>query len=284
MPVLLGLKATVRRLLPTALVRRINSWRGIEDPNEMPYAPGGWPMEDPSEATWGSEVAAEHYEKHWESFLQGIKAPGPLGMANRRQLAHGGHVFANHLFLAYGYVLARMTHRRSEFSILDWGGSLGQYALLTERLIPDVQVSFYNKDLPGLRIAAEKFSPMVTYFDHDDQFADQTFDLVIASGALQYTRDWQGVLGRLTKAARQGLYLGRVPTSFAERAFVTLPQVAFYAQPKRIPMWIFSHDELIATIEKQGFKLEMEFITSEGLKVKNGPAQAEMRGYWFMRS
>ncbi len=284
MPVLLGLKAAIRRFLPASWVQRINRWRGLSDPNEMPYAPEGWPKNDPSEATWGSDVAVDHYLKSWHAFMQSITLPGPLGMINPRQMANGGNVFASQIYTAFGYVLARTAHLQSELSILDWGGCLGQYAALTQRLIPGIKVKFYNKDLPGLRAAAEQVMPEATYFDQDDQFADLKVDLVMASGALQYTRSWQSVIERLTRSAQKALYLSRVPTCFAERSFVTLPRVAYYAEPRRIPMWIFSHDELAAEVARHGFRLEMEFVTSEGLKVINGPAPAEMRGYYFQRT
>jgi hypothetical protein len=52
--------------------------------------------------------------------------------------------------MTFGYVLVRAAYDKARTSVLDWGGSLGHYALMARALLPELPIDVTVKDLPEL--------------------------------------------------------------------------------------------------------------------------------------
>jgi hypothetical protein len=52
--------------------------------------------------------------------------------------------------MTYAYALSLSTRHKSSISMLDWGGAIGHYYLLSEKLVPDLEIDYHCKDVPVL--------------------------------------------------------------------------------------------------------------------------------------
>ena len=103
-------------------------------------------------------------------------------------------------------------------SILDWGGGIGSHQLFARALLPDVELEYHCKELPAVVAAGRQAMPDVTFYE-DDSCLDRQYDLVMASGSLQYERDWQLLLERLGRASRHLVFIARLPVTSAAATY-----------------------------------------------------------------
>lgn len=95
--------------------------------------------------------------------------------------------------------------------MLDWGGALGQYALVARRLLPEVAFDYVVKEMPvNCRLAGE-LNSTVTFVDSDDACFSRSYDVVMANGSIHYVEDWKALTSRLATAARSWLLINCLP-------------------------------------------------------------------------
>jgi putative methyltransferase (TIGR04325 family) len=274
-----------RRTLPPPLVKVAQRFSAPLAAAESEYVPEGWARDaiDARITGWNVEAVRNAYTAKWPSFVRAVEGSGPLGI--HHEVTAGNPVkdddlAAHNRVIAFGYVLALAARESTGISVLDWGGAIGHYYLLSKALLPGVDISYHCKEVPVLCDRGAELLPDVT-FHSDDACLDRTYDLVLASSSLQYVEGWQETLRRLAFAAGRYLYVTRLPVARRARSFVMVERAYAYGYDAEYLGWVLNRDELLACAGGSGMALVREFLISESFKIRGAPEHAQLRGFLF---
>ncbi len=165
--------------------------------------------------------------------------------------------------------------------MLDWGGGLGQYAVLTRAVLPDVRLDYHCFDLPAMVDTGRTVITDATFHDSEVGALSRTYDLVLASSSLQYVQDWRAQLTRFGAAARRYCYVARLPIAISRGSFVVVQRPHAHGYHTEYPGWVINRAELLEGASAAGLALEREFLMSERPRIPGAPEQPEYRGYLF---
>jgi putative methyltransferase (TIGR04325 family) len=255
------------------LKQLVRKFRGPPRRGDFEFVPEGWDRarDNGSVKGWNVASVVETQTARWEAARDRLSTPQPLA----------SDVTTHNTLVSFAYVAALAAHSANRLSLLDWGGGLGQYGGIAAAVLPGVEIDYYCKDVPVQCEAGRRFSPRTTFFEHDDEFAGRKFDLVLASGALQYVEDWQGVLARLVSVAGRYLFVTRLPVVEGGESFVVLQRAQAYGYDTEYLGWCLSRDEFLAAASGQGIELVREFCLEPVCRVPDCPASWQSRGYLF---
>jgi putative methyltransferase (TIGR04325 family) len=281
----------VRRLLkgltPPLLVsgaRRLQWAVKSRRPPEWEYVPEGWARARDDLRGWDVESVLDAYRSKLPSFRAALVGPGPVGIATTAAVELGTPNISNqNTILAFGYALTLASRLRDRVSVLDWGGGLGFFYFLSRALLPeDVEIDYHCKDLPTISRYGQEALPEIHFWDDDSCLARQ-YDLVFASSSLQYSEAWTDLLTRLAHAARDYLFLTRVPVVLEHASFVVLQRAHHYRFDTEYLSWVFNRRELLDAAADATMRLEREFLLGYSPLVAGAPEQDETRAYLFRR-
>ena len=256
-----------------------------EAPTELPeweYVPEGWSREVPG---WDAGGVADAYARKWPEFVEAIADTGPLGVYHETR--EGAPVLrddpsAHNLVLSFAYVLAVAARGRERVSVLDWGGGLGHYHAFARALLPDVELDWHCKEVPSIAARGRAVNPAVTFHD-DDSCLEREYDLVLASGSLQYAVDWQTQLAGLARAARGLLYVTRLPVAQDASSFVVLQRAQPYGYRTEYLGWVVSRQELLASAREHGLELLRELVVDAWFSAEGAPENPIGHGGFLFR-
>ncbi len=237
---------------------------------EWEYVPEGWRR---AAGGWDADSVARAYRKKWPLFLRAIRASGPLGVYH--EVPEGGDVSAedpaaHNLVLTFGYVLGLAARGEQRLSVLDWGGGCGHYYVLARALRPDLRLDYHVQEVPKLAALGRELLPEVTFHDGDGALA-RPYDLVLASGSLQYAEDWTALLARLGAAADRLLYVTRLPVAFRSQSFVVLQRAGAYGYDTEYLGWVVNRSELLGRAAAAGLTLERELLVEGSFSAAGAP-------------
>jgi putative methyltransferase (TIGR04325 family) len=232
---------------------------------------------------WNVESVRDAYLAKWPSFVSAVEGSAPLGV--HHEVTAGNPVkdddlAAHNRVIAFGYALALAASQRDRISILDWGGALGHYFLLSKALLPGVDIDYHCKEVPLLCASGRKLLPEVT-FHENERCLDATYDLVVASGSLQYSQAWQGTLCRLAASAGRYLYVTRLPVVRRGSSFVTVERAYAYGYEAEYLGWVINRDELLNCASQTSAELVRELVISGPFSIRKARERAEFRGFLF---
>ena len=276
-------KPVLAQFVPPIVMQQVTARRGganVGSTHEL--APDGWPADEP-ETSWNDPAVAEHYRAAWHAFLPTVEGPFPIGYPSANGCPQWSDYGAQLKYVTYGYVLALAARNRQSVSVLDWGGNLGQYGVVGQRLLPDVRLDYHCKEVPLLCDEGEQVCSWAQFHRADQEFAGQQFDMVMASGSLQYVRPWRDVLSTLASATGGWLYVTRLPITTAAQSMVARQRVRFAGRQHTSYCWCFSRDEFLAATQQLGLKLFQEFLVHESMQVAGATESSQMRGFLFRR-
>lgn len=262
---------------------------------EWEYIPEGWERagdsDDLSAHGWSVEHVAHAYREKWPQFLAAVEGPGPMGVNHETPAGvpigrHG--ILDQNAILAFAYAVERAANGpprapnngMAPLSVLDWGGALGHYRVLAERLLPEIKLDYHCRELPAVCAVGRALHSEVTFHEGDDCF-DRNYDLVVASNSLQSVENWQSLLKQLVDAADGWLFLTRVQTTSAHPSFVVLHRVQRYGYQTEYLSWALNRDDLLQTATAVGLELEREFLVHPPWKVVAAPAEVTHTGFLF---
>lgn len=233
---------------------------------------------------WDAGAVADAYVEKWPQWLAALDGPGPLGVYHEARAGEAlarDDLAAHNMLLSFAYVVARAAAGRDRISVLDWGGGLGHYAVLADAVLPQTTFDWHCREVPSIATAGEKANPGVTFHD-DDRCLDRTYDLVFASGSLQYEQDWERLLGRLAAATAGFLFVTRVPIALESASFAVLQRAGAYGYETEYAGWVIARDSLLAAAESAGLVLERELLLDAWMSPA-GAAETPIghRGYLF---
>jgi len=279
------LAALAKQLLPPVLAslasalrkRAIN--RGRAEWEYLPeYPRRGHQADAPG---WNVEAVAETQRSNWPAFVKAVEGTTPLGIAHEARSPLRQSIASHNIVVTYGYVLARAARLRTDLSVLDWGGGVGHYYVLARSLLPDLELDYHCKEVPLLCSNGRELLPQVTFHDSDELAFSRTYDLVMASGALQFADDWRAVLDQMCAATAGYLYVTRLPVVERAASYGLLQRAHRYGYATEYAGWVFNRTEFLAAAEAGGVTLVREFIMEEGPSARNVPERARHGGFLF---
>ena len=184
--------------------------------------------------------------------------------------------------MSYGYALALVSRHTSAISMLDWGGGLGHYNLISHALVPDLRIEYHCKDVPELVQAGRSLLPHA-YFYSDDTCLSRRYNFVLASSSLQYSRNWTTDFRKLAQATEGYLLVTRMPIVKNSPSFVIVQRPYRYGYDTEYLSWCVNRQEMMRYANDEHLELIREFIISESPFVVRAPEQCEYRGYLFRR-
>jgi putative methyltransferase (TIGR04325 family) len=226
----------------------------------------------------------EGYSANLAPFRDAIAGSGPLAYSTSPGFRVGARsIDDQNAILVFGYGLALASRCSKMVSILDWGGGVGQFYLLSEALIaPGVGVQYHCKDLPRVCAYGREALPEVSFHD-DDSCLDSSYDLVLASNSLQYAEEWRPLVAHLAGAAHQYLLLIRTPIVISTPSFVVVQRAYRHGLGTEYLSWVFNRDELIGAVSDTGMELVREFLFARAPILHGAPEQQQTRGFLFRR-
>ena len=257
-----------------------------EEP-EWEYAPEGWrrTTSDPHLTGWNVAGVADAYRSKWESYLRALEGPAPLGIYHEVQEGEEvgtDDVAAHNMLVSFAYVLALASRGKERISLLDWGGGIGHYAVLAERVLPDVEIDYTCRELPRIVQVARELGAPGRFVD-DDSWRDRTYGLVMASGSLQYSEDWCATLGQLAEAAEVYTYITRLPLARDVPSFTVIQRAYAYGYDTEYLGWVVNREELLACAEGFGLELVREFLLDAWLSARGAPESPTGHGGFLFR-
>jgi putative methyltransferase (TIGR04325 family) len=184
--------------------------------------------------------------------------------------------------MSFGYVLARAVEGRTA-AVLDWGGGIGQYAMLAKALLPDCRLDYWVVELLPAVTVGRSLNSAVTFVDELQDVQRYDFDLVMASGSLQCVQDWKATLKRLIGHSRKYVFVTRLPTVRHARSYVATQQPYHMGYRTEYAGWVINRGDLLATTRDGGVSLCREFIVDENHTIPGAPEQPCYRGFLFKR-
>jgi putative methyltransferase (TIGR04325 family) len=159
-------------------------------------------------------------------------------------------------------------------SVLDFGGGLGlHYHQLKPFLGTRGQLSWLVWETgPMAEEGNRRFASEELRFVPSLDQAQGPFDLLLASGAIQYVRDPVGTLARLSGLSDH-MVLNRLPLVDSERDRLAVQRVDPTLFAATLPIWFFSERRWLAKIDELGFEVAMRWevpqdtITLDGAPV-----------------
>jgi putative methyltransferase (TIGR04325 family) len=240
----------------------------------------GWdtPMRDGASG-WSDKSVVDERLKRWQHIVQLCGTTSPLAFSYESDnQSDADNVLRHNLHLTFGYVLALAAKQRQTLSILDWGGGLGHYYLISKALLPGVDIDYHCVEVRATAEAGRSMNPGVTWYS-DDRWAERSFDLVMVNASLQYVQYWEEFIDRISRSVTQYFLLTRIPVVERGPGFVAVQREA----RTKLLHYQFNKSHLLDVINNTGLTLVREFIVGDRLYIRGAPEQCEMRGWLFKR-
>ena len=101
---------------------------------EWEYIPEGWERQNQDHRIkgWNIESVLEAYQANWPTFIKNLDSTLPLGISPESNSADPTNLLFHNIMMTYGYALAIASRNLSQLSLLDWGGGIGHYYLISQ--------------------------------------------------------------------------------------------------------------------------------------------------------
>jgi putative methyltransferase (TIGR04325 family) len=284
------MRRIVREITPPVFwraARQLRSFLTAQKPDyiEWEYIPDGWERAKnvPDIKGWNVESILDAYKSNWNNFLSSLEGTLPFGIHPESDSASRNNLIFHNLIMSYAYTLALVSRKKSSISMLDWGGAIGHYYLISKKLMPDLMIDYHCKDVPILAEYGQKLFTEAHFYS-DETCLERKYDFVLASGSLQYSQDWNSVLEKLASATSRYLFITRLPVAQHVSSFVIVQRPYRYGYNTEYLGWCFNREKFIMVAKSYGLNLIREFVVESPLNVHLAPEQPEQWGFLFSRT
>ena len=248
------------------------------------YIPEGWARQasDPSIGGWDVPAIRDWHRERFRMWSEAYDAPYPLGASEYASDPTKQHLHSHNVHVSMAYVLALASRGRSNLSILDWGGGIGQHYLLARSVLPDIELSYHCKDLPLVCEAGRELLPQVV-FSEDESCFEREYDFVLASSSLQYREDWRALLGHLAAVTTEYLYIAQMPFVARTASFVAVQRPYAHGYETEYLGWVLNRDEFLGAASSIDLELAREFFFDNTISVSGVAEPAVHRGFLLRR-
>ncbi|MBD2610742.1 methyltransferase, TIGR04325 family [Nostoc punctiforme FACHB-252] len=240
-------------------------------PPDWEYLPNGWATPDSHIKGWDVESILQIRRHNFRELLKLVETSSPLTNSYS----------VHNTYTTYAYILALAAHKKDRISILDWGGGIGDYYLISKILMPHLEIDYYCKEVPVICEGGREVLPEVTFFDKEEDCFQQSYDLVLASSSLQYSEFWQQIAKKLAAVSRSYLYITRMPMVHRASSFVVIQRPYRYGYHTEYMGWFLNREEFLNYVTSLKMKLVREFLIEERFLVQDAPEPGECRGFLF---
>jgi putative methyltransferase (TIGR04325 family) len=251
---------------------------------EWEYLPEGWRTHDPRVKGWNVESIVETQRAKWPEVLRLVSGTGPLPVHLWAADLSRPNAAASAVLMAYGYALAIAAWKKDRVSLLDWGGGIGHYMPISQALLPDVEIEYHCKDVPLFCKAGRELQPSGTFHEDEESCFARDYDLVQASGSLQYSEDWKHVMRRLAAASRRYLYVARLPVVHRVASFTVVQRPYPHGYTTEYVSWVLNRREFLDHVGSVGMILIREVLLSDGPATEGAPERCEFSSFLFARA
>lgn len=228
---------------------------------------------------WQADGVQKNRENTWEAFVSSMEGSGPLGVnENDLRFPENLNINLQSLYLSFGYCLGLACHKKRSVTVLDWGGSTGNYYVVSRSLMPEVTFTYHCADLPSACATGRKLLPEVTFHD-TETWKRLKYDFVFSSSSLQYLEDWRSTVDALIQSSNHYLYITRMPFVITGKSFVIIQRAKCY--DTEYFGWVLNRQEFIQFIEQRGMKLIRQFVNHAGPRIKGAPELNLYMGFLF---
>lgn len=277
------IKDMIRDLTPPIIWRNLSKIKQQYEQQktdyiEWEYLPEGWEREqkDAKIKGWNVESVLEAYKTNWPGFVENLETGLPFGFSPEANGENRTNLMFHNIIMTYGYALSIASRNKSKISILDWGGGIGHYYLISQKLVPGLMIDYHCKDVPILANYGQSLFPNAHFYS-DESCLNRQYDFVVASSSLQYVKDWQNTLQGLAKATEGYLFITRLPIVHKTASYVMVQRPYQYNYDTELLVWCLNKEEFVEYTKTLGLKLEKQFISQTSSFVYNAPEQPE---YW----
>src|SRR5688572_19845030 len=154
-------KALFRSLVPPLLwgIGKACKRTLLGSPEHYAYAPRGWDTPLPggtrSEDYWTIFIA--HDIAAFQAMMARVENGEPAFIGKDYDFRH----------VAFAYALALSADEKQRTTVLDYGGSLGDYLWHGKFLLPGTELDYHCKELPAIAAAGRQVNPAVTWHTDD---------------------------------------------------------------------------------------------------------------------
>jgi putative methyltransferase (TIGR04325 family) len=287
------MKDEIRYITPPVLIDIAKRLRGlvseketnndlVEPVVEWEYVPEGWSAEvtDPKIKGWDVDSVLDVYRAKWPEFIKQLEGTKPFGVSHESDLCSQTDPILHNIIMSYGYVLSLASRLKTSISLLDWGGGIGHYYLISRALLPDLEIDYHCKDVPLLAEHGRELFPQASFYV-DDSCLRRQYDFVLASTSLHYSRDWSTVLRGLIRATDGYIFVTQLPIVHSAASFVMVQRPYSYGYDTEYLGWCLNREEFLQAAAAAGAELAREFVIGYQPHIHNAPEQCEYRGYLF---
>lgn len=258
---------------------RLVAWIRARRRPSFEFVGYSWPAHDRSRG-WDTEDVPRRQREAWSQFAQSLEGAHVLGTSAEGEGGMSPSLAAQSAHLALAYAVARAGRSKNAIRVLDWGGGLGQSRLVIQALHPDISVEHHVAETPVTCVHGRQVNPESVFHD-DDQWQSLGFDLVIASGSIQYVEHWRELLENLVTVSGDWTYVARFPVIESGRTYV-MRQRANPLYDTEYLGWVVRRNEVLEQLEDLGSEPVREFSYGEAVHVPKAPNQPVYRG-WLTR-
>jgi|SRR5579859_1269468 len=265
----------------------LQSYRGIRNRvthtiPEWEYLPTGWPAagDNPQIKGWNVRNVLSAAQARWPEFVKQMNSNQPFGLSPEAIRAGPADLVFHNTVMCFAYALAMAARNKRLVSMLDWGGALGYYLLISQRLIPELEIEYHCKEVQVLADYGRVLWPEAA-FHSDNKCLERQYDLVLASCSLHYEENWRDLLARLAGATAGYLFVTRLPVVNHSPSYAFVQRPYAYGYNTEYVGWCLNRDEFLMQAESIGLKLLEEFITGEQPFIAGAPEQCQYRGFLF---
>lgn len=284
------MKQLIRDLVPPFLWRTLSKlWHMLGTPcshpdkiQEYEYMPQGWQtaQTNPKIKGWNVPEVLEAYKAKWPNFVQSLEEKRPFGLPPDSCESHHPDVTYHNAIMSYAYALTLASRQKDSLSLLDWGGCLGHYYLISKSLLPDVDMDYHCKDVPVLTEYGRTLLPHAHFYT-DESCLTRKYDLVLVSASLHYSEDWRSTLKGLAQATGAYLFVSSLPVVQKSPSYVFIQRPYQYGYNTEYLGWCLNRQEFLGFAATVGLALVREFIIGYRPFIYRAPEQDEYRGFLF---
>lgn len=281
-----NLKGMIKYITPPILLDVIRRLVSIRYPRviEYEYMPEGWAAEqsDPKIKGWNIQSVLEAYKAGWPAFVQSLEGTQPFGVSSHleHRLPTQNDLLFHNTMMSYAYVLTVSTRNKSSISMLDWGGGIGRYYLISQALVPELKIDYHCKDVPVFAEYGQKLFPEAHFYT-DESCLTRKFDFVLASASLHYSQDWVSVLKGLSRATAGYMFVTQLPILHRSSSYVMVQRPYQCGYDTEYLGWCLNRQEFLKCAKEMELELVREFIIGYQLPIYCAPEQCEYRGFLF---
>ncbi len=280
---LLKTKNIIARSFPPIIIDFFKYCRSIIKKPEWEYVSAGWNY--PARG-WDKKSVALVNEKQLDQIKDLIGTNHIFGYSHESSNLSSSFDLAYHnLIMIFGYSLARVSSKRDQITMLDWGGGLGHYLLIGRHLMPDLEIQYACKETFEMCNRAKSLNLEGLFSHSEDTIFSKKYDFILASGSLHYENNWEVLLTQLAKALNRNGYLLVTYQPFIERSpsFVFIQRPYQYGYQTEYLGWCLNKHEFIDTSAKVGLHSVQEFMVGYCPHIHGAPEQNNYMGLLFQK-